>query len=149
MSSQQRRQKRQRSQRRQRRQRGGDASNWAAAVYGQAGAQTAAPGGGNVIAANNLSGVNMCSGGIAANAAPIMGGSAASPPIVAVKGPSPAELTKGGRRRRQQQQQGGKGVLLDVAVPAVLLYANQAIKRRKHTMTKRHKKNFSRKFRRH
>ena len=74
MSSQQRRQKRQRSQRRQRRQRGGDAAAWAGAVYGQAGAQTAAPGGGNLIAANNLTGVNMCSGGVAANAAPIMGG---------------------------------------------------------------------------
>lgn len=141
MSSQQRRQKRHRSQRRKR---GGDASAWAGAVYGQAGAQTALAGSGNVIAANNLSGVNMCSGGIAANASPIIGGSAT--PIVAVKGPSTAQNVTGGRRR--QQQKGGKGVLMDVAVPAVLLYANQVIKRRK-TNNKRHKKNFSRKFRRY
>lgn len=128
-------QRRQRSQRRQRRQRGGDASAWTGAVYGQAGAQMASPGAGNLIAANNLSGVNMCSGGVAANAAPVMGGS---------NGLQPIKIT-GGRRRRQQ---GGRGVLMDVAVPAVLLYANQIIKPRK-TMGKKHKKNFSRKFRRH
>lgn len=99
-----------RKQRRQRRrQRGGDAASWAGAVYGQAGAQIAAPGGGNVIAAQNLAGVNMCSGGgsIADNAAPFKGGNStaiARPPT------------------------GGKGILTDVAVPAVLVYANNVFK---------------------
>ena len=136
-------QKRRKSQRR--RQRGGDASAWAGAVYGPAGAHTA--GTGNVIATNNLSGINMCSGGVAANASPILGGSAASP-IAVVPGPSSATTTlhtvKGGRRKHN----GGKGLLVDLAVPAVLLYANQAIKSRK-TIGKRSKKNFSRKFRKH
>lgn len=130
MSTQQRRQNRQRSQRRQKRQRGGDAAAWTGAVYGPADAQTSTPGYGNLIAANNLSGVNMCTGGVAANAAAVTGGGRS-------------------HRRRRQQKQGGKGVLMDVAVPAVLLYANQMVRPRRKTMHKRHKKNFSRKFRRH
>jgi hypothetical protein len=122
--------KRRRSQRKY--QRGGDASNWATAVYGSAGAQTAVPNGGNLIAANNLSGVSM--GGVASNALPIVGGSASVAPL---------KMAQGGFRKS-----GGKGPLMNVAVPAVLLYANQMIKRRK-TMGKKYKKRFSRKFRKY
>lgn len=131
------RRKSRKQRRNRRRQRGGDASTWAGAVYGQAGSQTAIPGT-NLIAAQNLSGVNMCSGGavgIAANAAPVMGGSA----TVVAHAPAPAAApTKGGR-----------GILTDVAVPAVLLYANNAMKGRKSYGKKHRKSRRSRKFRRY
>jgi hypothetical protein len=165
-------QRKSRSQKRKcwpKKQRGGDAAAWASAVYGSAGNQTSIPGT-NLIAANNLSGVNMC-GGVASNAAPVMVGGAADTPVVvptapvvpAIVVPSPvagpaagpasaplatAGMVKGGRRNQRRQQRGGKGILTDVAVPAVLLYANQVIKPRK-TMVKKSKskKNYSKKYR--
>jgi len=131
-----------RKQRRNRRkQRGGDASTWAGAVYGQAGSQSAMPGT-NLIAAHNLSGVNMCSGGkvgISTNTTPVMGGNAAVVAHTPVAAPASvhAAPTKGGR-----------GILTDVAVPAVLLYANNAMKGRKSCGKKHRKSRRSRKFRR-
>lgn len=138
MPNQRRKSRKQR--RNRRRQRGGDASTWAGAVYGQAGSQSAIPGT-NLIAAQNLSGVNMCSGGavgIATNAAPVMGGNAAVVAHAPVAAPAHvAAPTKGGR-----------GILTDVAVPAVLLYANNAMKGRKSYGKKHRKSRRSRKFRR-
>ena len=104
MSQQRRKSRRARSQRHhnRRRQRGGDASNWAQAVYGNANAQHAGPGG--VIQMNNLAGVGLSKGGVAHNAAPVVGGRSphASP-------------------QQAPHMQGGKGIITDVAVPAVLL----------------------------
>ena len=137
------RRKSRKQRRNRRRQRGGDASTWAGAVYGPAGSQTAIPGSGNLIAAQNLSGVNMCSGGavgIATNAAPVMGGSetvVAHAPVAAPASAHVAAPTKGGR-----------GILTDVAVPAVLLYANNVMKGRKSYGKKHRKSRRSRKFRR-
>ena len=121
--------KRNRRSRRSRRTHGGASTGeWGAAAYGAAGSQTAVPGTGNLLAVNNLSGVSMCKGGG-------LGDNAPDPIVVGAKPPTAAPLATGGRRRRKN---GGKGILTDVAVPAVLLYANQAFKGRRSSSKKRH-----------
>jgi hypothetical protein len=99
---------------------GGDASNYAQSVYGGIGQQHAASDSTNVIAMN------------AQAAASIRGGDAA-PSEAAINGMSPA-LVMGGRRRRKK---GGNPILTDLAVPAVLLVANQAMTKHRRTSSKR------------
>lgn len=81
---------------------GAGASQYAEYVFGGPDAQRAVGAGSNVIATNNPS-------GYAADG-------------VGVKMPE----VKGGSRRSKR---GGKGMLTDIAVPALLLYANTAVKR--------------------
>jgi hypothetical protein len=80
-------------------QQGGDASTYATAVYGSTDAQHAAPGMGNTIAANQVT----CSSG----------------------GSKKKKTCKQGGKKQQKQQQDGGSLLQDLAVPALLLYANQ------------------------
>ena len=82
---------------------GAGASQYAEYVFGGPDAQKAIGAGSNVIATNNPS-------GYAADG-------------VGVKMPE----VKGGSRKSKR---GGKGMLTDIAVPALLLYANTAVKRR-------------------
>jgi hypothetical protein len=77
---------------------GGSAWQWTDSVYGSADKQASYPGGGNVIAANNMSG-----------------------------------KTVGGKRHKRKHA--GSGILTNIAVPAVLLYANNIVK-----FNKSHKK---------
>jgi hypothetical protein len=72
--------------------RGGSAWQYTKAVYGAANEQVSDPAGGNVIAANNLSG-----------------------------------KTTGGKRHNKRKH-AGSGILTNIAVPAVLLYANNVVK---------------------
>lgn len=53
--------------------------------------------------------------------------------LIAMKDLSGVNMCSGGARR-----QGGKGIMTDIAVPAVLLYANQAMKPRQ-TMGRKRK----------
>jgi len=99
---------------------GGDAANYAQSVYGGIGQQHAASDSTNVIAAN-------------AQAAASMRGGDASPNAVAITGLSPAPMM-GGKRRGKK---GGHSILTDLAVPAVLLVANQAITKRRRSSFKR------------
>ena len=66
-------------------------------------------------------------------------GDAPKMPIPKTEGGAEPEMKnlfkKGGRRYKQKR--GGSGILTDLAVPAVLLVANQAMKRRKSTFKKR------------
>lgn len=78
--------------------RGGSVWQYTSAVYGDADKQVATSLGGNEIAANNLSGQNFCGG------------------------------VKGGRRSRGRHNKRGGNILTDVAVPAVLLYANNTVR---------------------
>jgi hypothetical protein len=132
MPSQKSRQRKSRSHKRSRQhKRGGSggATAWGQAAFGGPDAQTAVPNT-NLLNVNNLQGVNMCNGGVAANAASFMSG-----------GNPMRTHIKGGQLKSHL---GGKSVLMDVAVPAVLLYANQMAKPRK-TMGHKYKKHYSRK----
>jgi hypothetical protein len=97
---------------------GAGASQFAEYVFGGPDAQKAIPDS-NVIATNNPSGY--------------------TPDAVGVRMPE----VKGGRKSKK----GGKGVLTDIAVPALLLYANTAVKRRSNKVygnksAKKSRKNF-------
>jgi hypothetical protein len=81
---------------------GAGASQYAEYVFGGPDAQKAIGAGSNVIATNNPSGY--------------------TPYTVGGKMPE----VKGGSRKSKR---GGKGMLTDIAVPALLLYANTAVKR--------------------
>jgi hypothetical protein len=81
---------------------GAGASQFAEYVFGGPDAQKAIGAGSNVIATNNPSGY--------------------TPDAVGGKMPE----VKGGSRKSKR---GGKGMLTDIAVPALLLYANTAVKR--------------------
>jgi hypothetical protein len=102
--------------------RGGSAWQYTTAAYGGPEQQVAGAGLGNEIAANNLSGQSFCTGGSALK----RGGS---------------DIKKGGTALKQggtALKNGGSAMLADVAVPAVLLYANTAFKG-KFGMSKRNK----------
>jgi hypothetical protein len=97
---------------------GAGASQFAEYVFGGPDAQKAIPDS-NVIATNNPTGY--------------------TPDAVGVRMPE----VKGGRKSKK----GGKGVLTDIAVPALLLYANTAVKRRSNKVygnksAKKSRKNF-------
>lgn len=81
---------------------GAGASQYAEYVFGGPDAQKAIGAGSNVIATNNPSGY-------------------------AADGVVKMPEVKGGSRKSKR---GGKGMLTDIAVPALLLYANTAVKRR-------------------
>lgn len=99
---------------------GGDGSGYAQAVYGGIGQQHAASDSTNVISMN-------------AQAAAAMRGGDATPSEASISGVSPA-LIMGGRRRRKK---GGNPILTDLAVPAVLLVANQVMTRNRRGSSKR------------
>jgi len=82
---------------------GSGASQYAEYVFGGPDAQKAIGAGSNVIATTDPTGY--------------------TPDAVGVKMPE----VKGGSRKSKR---GGKGMLTDIAVPALLLYANTAVKRR-------------------
>jgi len=82
---------------------GAGASQYAEYVFGGPDAQKAIGAGSNVIATTDPTGY--------------------TPDAVSVKMPE----VKGGSRKSKR---GGKGMLTDIAVPALLLYANTAVKRR-------------------
>ena len=138
----------QRRQRRQRRTQGGDASNHVAAVVGaypnhvaQTGSNVitqhpAVQQGGALLALSpsELSG--------AGTIMPVAAG-AAQPVVVTTPGSAPTHVTGGSRRRRSNKRRGGT-VLGDVALPAVLLYANHVVKNRK-SSKKMSKMRYSRK----
>jgi hypothetical protein len=81
---------------------GAGASQFAEYIFGGPDAQKAIVAGSNVIATNNPTGY--------------------TPDAVGGKMPE----IKGGRKSKK----GGKGMLTDIAVPALLLYANTAVKRK-------------------
>ncbi len=83
---------------------GAGASQFAEYVFGGIDAQKAVGNGSNVIATNDPTGY--------------------TPDSTGVKMP---EVVKGGDKKSKK---GGKGMLTDVAVPALLLYANTVVKRR-------------------
>ena len=64
---------------------------------------------------------------------------------IAMKGGNPMPMLKGGSR----QKKGGKSVLMDVAVPAVLLYANNNIYKNKTSKDSKKSRKFSRSTRRY
>jgi len=80
---------------------GMDASTYSQAVYGSANQQHAAIGEGNLIAAKYVSNCSV------------------------VGGKGKKHLSSKQKQQEQQQQQDGGNILQDVAVPALLLYANQ------------------------
>jgi len=99
---------------------GAGASQFAEYVFGGPDAQKALGPDSNVIATNNPSGY--------------------TPDAVGVKIPE----VKGGDRKSKK---GGKGMLTDIAVPALLVYANTAVKRRSNKVygnksAKKSRKNF-------
>lgn len=112
--------------------RGGSAWQYTTAAYGGPEQQVAGAGRGNEIAANNLSGQSFCAGGSALK----KGGSDMKKGGMIPKkgGTSLKNLKNGGSSLKQ----GGSAMLADVAVPAVLLYANTAFKG-KFGMSKRNK----------
>jgi hypothetical protein len=83
---------------------GGDASHHAIAVYGDAGQQNSVGAGSNVIAQNS------------------------------VENKVEVPVVKGGNKEKYNEvaleQEGGKGLLTDLAVPAVLLYANELVSKK-------------------
>ena len=111
-------------------QQGGNAATYAASVVGAPGAQMATAGQGNLLKMNGGSAV------VALAPAAIVGGSALTPASMggnvmassALKVGGNAHMVKGGKQ--QNQNQNGGNVLTDLAVPAVLLYANNTIGRR-------------------
>jgi len=118
---------------------GGDASEHAIAVYGGIGQQHAATADTNVIAVNAVGSPSPL-----VNTPAQTGGNA---PLEAKTSMSPVTLQAGGNAEEQLELEnsnlkGGESVLADLAVPAVLLVANQA-------MMKRHRKSGkkSRKYR--
>ena len=82
---------------------GAGAADWAISVFGNTDSQQAVAGS-NVIEMKN-------------------------PEAVAV--PVAADVKGGNNNNRNNSRRGGRGVLTDVAVPALLLYANNTFKRRK------------------
>jgi len=110
-----------RSQRKQRQHKGGDASQYVSSVVGGIGQQNAVPGS-NVIAMKDLSvpSVIETKGGALVALTPA---TIETPLVAPVKGGAALPLTPAPLT--------GGGVLQDVAVPAVLLMANSAFKRRK------------------
>ena len=134
----------QRRQRRQRRSQGGDASTYVASVVGEY-PNHAAQAGSNIIAQQSpmqggallaLSPSEISSAGSIMPMAP----GAAQPVVVTTPGAAP--VTGGSRRRRSNKRRGGT-VLGDVALPAVLLYANHVVGNRK-SSKKMSKKRYSR-----
>jgi len=109
-----------RSQRKQRQHKGGDASQYVSSVVGGIGQQNAVPGS-NVIAMKDLSvpSVIETKGGALVALTPA---TIETPVVAPVKGGAALPLTPAPLT--------GGGVLQDVAVPAVLLMANSAFKRR-------------------
>lgn len=123
-----------RSQRKQRQHKGGDASQYVSSVVGGIGEQTAMPGT-NVIAMKDLSvpSVIETKGGALVALTPA---TIETPLVAPVKGGAtipltPGALTGGAALPLTPAPLTGGGVLQDVAVPAVLLMANSAFKRRK------------------
>ena len=122
----------------QRKQRGGDASTHVIGVVGGIGQQTALPGS-NVIAMKDMSvpALVETKGGALVALSP----ATIEPPTIApVKGGAVLPLTPA--------KLNGGGVLQDVAVPAVLLMANSAFKRRKSISNRLFKRRFSTRRRR-
>jgi len=122
-----------RSQRKQRQHKGGDASQYVSSVVGGIGQQTAVPGT-NVIAMRDLNTppVIETKGGALVALTP----ATIETPIAPVKGGAAVPLTStpltgGGAVPLTSTPLTGGGVLQEVAVPAVLLMANSAFKRRK------------------
>ncbi len=103
--------KQQKAGKKQQKQQGGstDAASYALAVYGAGDAQHAAVGQGNTIAMNYVA-----NGG---------------------RKRQVKSARRGGKKQQQQKQDGGS-ILQDIAVPALMLYANQAFGR-SHTAHKK------------
>jgi hypothetical protein len=137
---------------------GGDASNYAQSVYGGIGQQQALSDNNHVIAMKQvscnqsggaepaasvsiLSPATLQQGGNSAAAVPVNVSATTVIPTVTPTVHSPAVLIKGGSVLKEKdeneseevKQLGGESILADLAVPAVLLVANQV-------MTKRHRK---------
>jgi hypothetical protein len=142
---------RSRSQKRQRKHRrthGGDASTHVASVVGDY-PNHAAQAGSNVIAQHPagqqggallaLSPVELSSAG---TIMPVAAG-AAQPVAITTPGAAPSSVTGGSRRRRSNKRRGGT-VLGDVALPAVLLYANHVVGKKSRGNKSYSKKRFSR-----
>jgi hypothetical protein len=95
---------------------GGDASHHAIAVYGDAGQQNSVGAGSNVIAQNS------------------------------VENKVEVPVVKGGNKEKYnevalEQEGGGKGLITDLAVPAVLLYANQLVSKKSKKSEKKRRSN--------
>lgn len=94
---------------------GGDASHHAIAVYGDAGQQNSVGAGSNVIAQNS------------------------------VENKVEVPVVKGGNKEKYNEvaleQEGGKGLITDLAVPAVLLYANQLVSKKSKKSEKKRRSN--------
>jgi hypothetical protein len=135
-----------RSQRKQRQHKGGDASQYVSSVVGGIGQQTAVPGT-NVIAMRDLNTppvietkggalVALTPATIETPIAPVKGGAAVPLTSTPLTGGGAVPLTStpltgGGAVPLTSTPLTGGGVLQEVAVPAVLLMANSAFKRRK------------------
>lgn len=98
---------------------GGDASHHAIAVYGDAGQQQSVGAGSNVIAQN--------------------------PVDHSVENKVEVPVVKGGNKEKYEEvaleQEGGKGLITDLAVPAVLLYANQMVSKKSKKSEKKRRSN--------
>ena len=125
---------------------GGDASDYAISVYGGIGQQHAVSDNNHVIAMNKVDG--LMKGGAEMTATPTGTGAVeASSPTTSM---TPAALTGGKVRHEEDEEededkearlQGGDSVLADLAVPAVLLVANQAMRKKGRKTSKKSRKN--------
>ena len=126
---------------------GGNASEYAIGVFGNAGQQQESDG--NLLKMDPAVALQQRGG----NPVPATSTSIFTPLSLNLTGPTTAPLPmKGGRglkqqqQQQQQQQQGGE-VLNEIAVPAVLLALNQTIVPRRHNKNKFHSRKI-RKYRR-
>jgi len=141
-------QQKKRSYRRSMKMMGGDgAATHAINVYGGMDSQHAVSGGDNTIAMNGgVQPVAVIKGGSALSPAPITGGTIELTPAPITGGTvalAPAPVTGGtlglASAPIRGGAKGGSGIITDLAVPAVLIYANKALRGR-HTSNKSYKK---------
>lgn len=136
--------------RRNKRSKGGDASNWAKEIYGDRHAQVAASPNSNVIKMNDGSNLNldkMQTGGLD------LSKYARTTTVKQLEPEEATEGTTGGRgaphnlrpsptyaKINNAWRRGGRGILTDVAVPAVLLYANNMVKSKKRSTKRKYRR---------